>query len=187
MEQLFRKKMWNGGGKKVIDRVWRKISFDCKSNPFFKNAHSNSQKLVKSLRVNHFDSTTTRFRLFCKFGKFVLISEEMGQCHSLSKEMGGPDPKWTTCPHCETRVLTRVVFETFGCFINCFCYIPYKCTGNGKVVLHTCPNCNYVIGKYFKKWWGNRWESLRRIKYIISNKIGLLWWIKYNIVSNKID
>ena len=67
MEQLFRKKMWNGGGKKVIDRVWRKISFDCKSNPFFKNAHSYSQKLVKSLRVNHFDSTTSRFRTFRKY------------------------------------------------------------------------------------------------------------------------
>ena len=30
MEQLFWKKMWNVSSKKVIDRVWRKTSFDCK-------------------------------------------------------------------------------------------------------------------------------------------------------------
>ena len=69
-------KMWIGGGKKVIDRVWRKISFDCKSKPFFKNAHSNSQKLVKSLRVNHFDSTTSRFRTSKNLTKWVNVIQK---------------------------------------------------------------------------------------------------------------
>ena len=147
--------MWNGGGKKVIDRVWRKTWFDCKSKHFFKNNHSNSQKLVKSLRVNHFDRTTSRLRtVVLQIIKIVLISEEMG-C-SLSKEMGhskemtGTDPKWTTCQHCKTKVLTRVVTETYGCFIKCFCFIPYYCTGVQNA-LHTCPNCNYVIGRYTKR------------------------------------
>ena len=156
MEQLFRKKLWNGGGKKVIDRVWRKISFDCKSNPFFKNAHSNSQKLVKSLRVNHFDSTTSRFRT----SQIWKIRLEMGICSSK----GPNEPIWTTCPHCETRVLTRIITETYGCTIKFwFCCIPYYCTGDGKTALHTCPKCNYAIRRYTMM---NQWESLWRIKYI---------------------
>ena len=99
-------------------------------------------------------------RLFCELQKFVLISEEMGACYS--KEVEGQDPKWTTCPHCETRVLTRVVTLTYRCSINWFCCIPY-CTEAGKDALHTCPKCNYAIypiGKYTKKWWRNQWESL---------------------------
>ena len=70
---ILKKKMWNVSSKKVIDRVWRKTSFDCKGKPFFKNAHSNSQKLVKSLRVNHFDSTTSKFRRFVSFSIFEFL------------------------------------------------------------------------------------------------------------------
>ena len=162
--------MWNVSSKKVIDRVWRKTSFHCKGKPFFKNAHSNSQKLVKSLRVNHFDSTTSRFRT--QIWK-IRLDEEMGICSSK-----GPNgPIWTTCPHCETRVLTRVITETYGCTIKCFCCIPYYCTGDGKTALHTCPKCNYVIARYTQEWWLNQYV-LWRIKYINSNKIKHLWWIK---------
>ena len=151
MEQLFRKKMWNGGGKKVIDRVWRKISFDCKSNPFLKMRIHIHKNLWNHCELIISTQLPRGFGCFANLENsyWYLKRIEMGQCHSLSKEMGGPDPKWTTCPHCETRVLTRVVFETYGCSINFrFCFIPYKCTGKGKLVLHTCPKCNYVIGKY---------------------------------------
>ena len=46
---------------------------------------------------------------------------KMGICASK----GPNEPIWTTCPHCETRVLTRIITETYGCTIKFwFCCIP---------------------------------------------------------------
>ena len=79
-------------------------------------------------------------------------------------------PMMTTCPNCETEILTRTpkfweVWKVFWCFT-----IPVYCTCQNHV-LHTCPQCNYVIKKYTQEW-----LRVRRIKYI-----------KYNIISSKID
>ena len=77
-----------------------------------------------------------------------------------SKEMtrlAGPDPMWTNCPNCDTEVITTTQksISTFQCVIGgalcLFCYccwcIPF-CKNDWKDVLHTCPNCNYVLGRY---------------------------------------
>ena len=81
----------------------------------------------------------------------------------------GPDPIRMTCPNCKAKIFTttREITSTFKCLIAgslyafvlfafafpsamaipfCFC-IPF-CNGNWKDVLHACPKCNYVIGKY---------------------------------------
>ena len=77
----------------------------------------------------------------------------------------GIDPMWATCPNCDEEIFTTTqkstsVFQClavggmclFGLFCPClFCcfYIPL-CMNDWKDVLHTCPNCNYAIGKYKK-------------------------------------
>ena len=69
----------------------------------------------------------------------------------------GPDPMWTTCPNCDEEILTMTQkrISTFQmlvagrlCFLGCICcfYIPF-CMDDWKNVLHTCPNCNYAIGR----------------------------------------
>ena len=75
----------------------------------------------------------------------------------------GTDPIWATCPNCDEEILTTIeksvsryqcliasglIASIFG-FICCFWMIPY-CIDDWKDVLHTCPNCNYEIGKYEK-------------------------------------
>ena len=75
----------------------------------------------------------------------------------------GTDPIWATCPNCDEEILTTIeksvsryqcliasglIASIFG-FICCFWMIPY-CMDDWKDVLHTCPNCNYEIGKYEK-------------------------------------
>ena len=70
--------------------------------------------------------------------------------------MARPNPMWTTCPNCKTEIVTTTHkrISTFQCLVAaCFCFIcpccfwiPY-CIGDWKDVLHTCPNCNFAIGK----------------------------------------
>ena len=75
----------------------------------------------------------------------------------------GIDPMWATCPNCDEEILTTIEksVSRYQCliasgaiasligFICCFWMIPY-CMDDWKDVLHTCPNCNYEIGKYEK-------------------------------------
>ena len=78
----------------------------------------------------------------------------------MAQPMAGPDPMWTTCPNCneEIRTTTEKSVSTFQmlvagglCFFGCICcfYIPF-CKDDWKDVLHTCPRCNYAIGKFKK-------------------------------------
>ena len=88
-------------------------------------------------------------------GQLGMQQGQMGQA-----QMAGPDPMWTTCPNCKTEIVTktRKSTSTFQCLVAaCFCFfcpccfcIPF-CNGDWKDVLHTCPKCNFAIGKY-KKW-----------------------------------
>ena len=71
---------------------------------------------------------------------------QMGQAQML-----GPDPIWMTCPNCKTEIFTttRKSTRTFQVFIVGFlCYVCRFCFCIWKDVLHACPKCNYVIGKY---------------------------------------
>ena len=74
-------------------------------------------------------------------------------------QMAGLDPIWTTCPNCKAEIVTttRKSTSTFQCLVAgllccfypcCFCIPFFK--DDWKDVLHTCPKCNYVIGKYKK-------------------------------------
>ena len=77
----------------------------------------------------------------------------------------GPDPMWTTCPNCDEEILTTTeasvsIFQMLvsGClcfFCYCCWWFPF-CMHDWKDVLHTCPNCNYAIGKYKKMWWNQK-------------------------------
>ena len=78
----------------------------------------------------------------------------------MAQPMAGRDPIWTNCPNCNTEILTTTQesISTFQMLVAgglclfgfplCF-YIPF-CIDDWKDVLHTCPNCNYVIGKFKK-------------------------------------
>ena len=160
--------MWNVSSKKVIDRVWRKTSFHCKGKPFFKNAHSNSQKLVKSLRVNHFDSTTSRFRtqiwkirldiwrdgkLFFKRSKWT----DMDNLSSLWDKGSHQSYHWDLWMHYQMVLLHSLLLHWRR--ENCVAYLPQVQLRHQKV-----HNDEMMI---------NPWESLWWIKYIISNKIDL--------------
>ena len=79
---------------------------------------------------------------------------QMGQA-----QIAGLDPIWTTCPNCKAEIVTttRKSTSTFQCLVAgllccfypcCFCIPFFK--DDWKDVLHTCPKCNYVIGKYKK-------------------------------------
>ena len=97
-------------------------------------------------------------------GQLGIQQGQMGQQGHMhgqrgQAQMAGPDPIWTTCPNCKTEIVstTRKSISTFQCLVAgflccvcpcCFC-IPF-CNGSWKDVLHTCPKCNYVIGKYKK-------------------------------------
>ena len=75
----------------------------------------------------------------------------------------GTDSMWATCPNCDEEILTTIEksMSRYQCliasglicsvagFICCLWMIPY-CMDDWKDVLHTCPNCNYEIGKYEK-------------------------------------
>ncbi|XP_062581068.1 LITAF domain-containing protein-like [Saccostrea cucullata] len=63
------------------------------------------------------------------------------------------------CPYCRANITTSTSYETgtltwiicgvlilFGLWLGC-CLIPF-CIDGCKDVIHTCPNCNQVVGKY---------------------------------------
>ena len=70
----------------------------------------------------------------------------------------GPDPIWTNCPNCNNEILTttqksistfQCLFAGGLCLFSCgMCFWIPLCMNDWKDVLHTCPNCNYAIGKY---------------------------------------
>ena len=72
--------------------------------------------------------------------------------------MVGPNPIWTTCPNGNTEILTRTrksisnfqcLFAGGLCLFSCgMCFWIPLFMNDWKDVLHTCPNCNYAIGKY---------------------------------------
>lgn len=87
------------------------------------------------------------------------------RAYPRANPIAGPDPLWTTCPNCDEEILTRTqksigAFQClavgglclFGLFCPCLfcCFYTPLCVGDWKDVLHTCPNCNHVIGKYTK-------------------------------------
>ena len=92
-------------------------------------------------------------------------------------QMAGPDPIWTNCPNCNTEILTTTQksISTFQMLVAgglccfgfplCF-YIPF-CIDDWKDVLHTCPNCNYGIGKFKKLWWNQKRNHQKKLPYII--------------------
>ncbi|XP_056006831.1 LITAF domain-containing protein-like [Ostrea edulis] len=68
-------------------------------------------------------------------------------------------PVRTRCPHCGSDVITSTMFETgtvtwlacaitafVGCWLGC-CLIPF-CVDGCKDVVHSCPNCQQVVGRY---------------------------------------
>ena len=86
-----------------------------------------------------------------------LHDEQMSQIAGTNL---GPDPMWTTCPDCDEEILTSTessvsIFQMLvsGClcfFCYCCWWFPLEMIDDLKDVLHTCPNCNYAIGKYKK-------------------------------------
>ena len=63
-----------------------------------------------------------------------------------------------TCNNCGENIQTKTKSETgifqyaiagILCFIGCWpcCLIPF-CVGDWQDVIHTCPNCNMVVGKH---------------------------------------
>ncbi|XP_076070566.1 lipopolysaccharide-induced tumor necrosis factor-alpha factor homolog [Mytilus galloprovincialis] len=68
-------------------------------------------------------------------------------------------PVRTTCPSCNADVMTAISFEVgtmawvvagclciFGLWLGC-CLIPF-CVDGCKDVVHTCPNCNHMVGRF---------------------------------------
>ena len=98
-------------------------------------------------------------------------------------QIAGPDPMWTTCPNCDEEILTTTeasvsIFQMLvsGClcvFYCCCWWFPF-CMDDWKDVLHTCPNCNYAIGKYKKLWWNQKTNHQKKpfnIKNFTLNKV----------------
>jgi len=71
----------------------------------------------------------------------------------------GRQPVRTMCPNCRNEVTTTTTEETgvmayivagLLCFVGCFCgccLIPL-CMDSLKDIVHTCPNCNYKMGRF---------------------------------------
>ncbi|KAK3090159.1 hypothetical protein FSP39_009559 [Pinctada imbricata] len=68
-------------------------------------------------------------------------------------------PVATQCPFCQATITTSTSYETgtitwlvagilllIGLWLGC-CLIPF-CLDGCKDVIHRCPNCNQVVGKY---------------------------------------
>ena len=71
----------------------------------------------------------------------------------------GPSSMMCVCPSCHSTITTTTVYETgtlcwviclimllFGLWLGC-CLIPF-CVDGCKDVVHKCPNCNALIGRY---------------------------------------
>ena len=71
----------------------------------------------------------------------------------------GPGSVMCVCPACHATITTTTVYEAGGlCWLVCLllcifgfvlgcCLIPF-CINDCKDVVHKCPNCNALIGKY---------------------------------------
>lgn len=71
----------------------------------------------------------------------------------------GPSSTMCVCPACHATITTTTVYEAGGlCWLICLllcvfgfvlgcCLIPF-CINECKDVVHKCPNCNALIGKY---------------------------------------
>eukprot|EP01117_Protostelium_nocturnum_P009300 TRINITY_DN3331_c0_g1_i1.p1 TRINITY_DN3331_c0_g1~~TRINITY_DN3331_c0_g1_i1.p1 ORF type:complete len:141 (-),score=30.51 TRINITY_DN3331_c0_g1_i1:102-524(-) len=70
----------------------------------------------------------------------------------------GEVPQNHVCQFCNANVVTRVNYDSglltwlacgglclVGCWLGC-CFIPF-CVDGCKDVVHTCPNCNKLVGK----------------------------------------
>ncbi|GAU95147.1 hypothetical protein RvY_06822 [Ramazzottius varieornatus] len=70
-----------------------------------------------------------------------------------------PDPCQIQCPSCNNNVLTQTEYEAgamtwlwagglclLGCWLGC-CLVPF-CINETQDVIHKCPNCNSVVGRY---------------------------------------
>ena len=95
-----------------------------------------------------------------KLSSKLLVKDVWKFCFKNSEEMAqmaGPDPIWTTCPNCHTEIITttqrsistfQIVFAGGLCLFSFFAgWIPFF-IDEWNDVLHTCPNCNYAIGRY---------------------------------------
>ena len=71
----------------------------------------------------------------------------------------GDAPVATTCSNCNTQIVTAMRRSTgttqwiasalicvFGFWCGC-CLIPF-CVDSWQDITHSCPNCNYVLGKH---------------------------------------
>ena len=128
-------------------------------------------------------STTLAFGQFPNLNIISTIrkfTEEMGRRRHHKPErartqIAGPDPMWTTCPNCDEEILTTTeasvsIFQMLvsGCLcVFCYCcwWFPF-CMDDWKDVLHTCPNCNYAIGKYKKLWWNAKTNQQKKPRMI---------------------
>ena len=123
-------------------------------------------------------------------------------------QMPSPDPIWTNCPNCNTEILTTTeksnstlqmlvaggfcLFAGVSSILSIFCVgfplcfcIPF-CMDDWKDVLHTCPNCNYGIGKFKRLWSNQKRNYLKKLlPYLLTiNHFSIrefLHWIKYCI------
>ena len=136
---------------------------------------------MKSLRVNHFDSTTSRFRtqiwkirldiwrdgnLFFKRSKWT----DMDNLSSLWDKGSHQSYHWDLWMHYQMLLLHSLLLHWRR--ENCVAYLPQVQLRHQKV-----HNDEMMI---------NPWESLWWIKYLYNFKQNWsLWRIKYNIVSNK--
>jgi lipopolysaccharide-induced tumor necrosis factor-alpha factor len=68
----------------------------------------------------------------------------------------GTVPVQTTCPNCHASIVTTVMYQVGGltwlifailCFVGCWicAFIPF-CVDDCKDAVHSCPNCQAVIG-----------------------------------------
>ncbi|OQV19789.1 putative Lipopolysaccharide-induced tumor necrosis factor-alpha factor-like protein [Hypsibius exemplaris] len=71
----------------------------------------------------------------------------------------GPNPSLINCPTCSQKVMSVTQYENglltwlgvgglclIGCWAGC-CLIPL-CINDTKDVVHTCPNCGTLLGRY---------------------------------------
>ena len=78
----------------------------------------------------------------------------------------GKSPITMTCSNCGSYITTKTRSETgvfqyviagVLCFIGCCpcCLIPF-CVSDWEDVVHSCPNCNIVVGRHKYKTWDKK-------------------------------
>ena len=89
-------------------------------------------------------------------GQAYVNTQTVYQPVIVNSQLMGRNPCELTCPYCAAHVITRVErtpgaqahLWAFGlCIFGCWpcCLIPY-CMEDCMLVVHSCPNCNRVIG-----------------------------------------